>query len=495
MFKTKQLKAIIIGSGLAGLACAIRLSKAGWDVDVYESQATPGGKLQAKWIREYRFDLGPSVLTKPELITELFDLCGEEAGIHFQVKKPEKIFQYFFEDGTILQTYNDTNQTADSLSKSLGIDRTQILHYLKASEKIAQITTPVFLERSLHQAKNYFNNETLFGILHFGKIKAFQSLNQYHTSFFKHPKLIQIFNQYASYNGSNPYVAPGTLSVIPHFELNQGMFMPEKGIYAIVDSLFGLAKRQGVKFHFNKKVKEIFVHERKAKGIRIEEGKILGDVVISNADAWNTWKYLLPKEQFPSHIQSHERSSSMVVFYWGMKANFPELNLHNMFFSSNSQEEYRHIFELGQVYNDPSIYVNITSKEIKDDAPEGKENWFVMTTVPHINGQDWDELIPNIRKNVLSKLKRILKKDLESFIEVEEHLEPRIIESRYNSAFGSVYGYSSNSIWSAFLRQANFEKKIKGLYFCGGSAHPGAGMPLCLLSGKIAAELVQEKAG
>ncbi|MBX7180471.1 MAG: phytoene desaturase [Bacteroidia bacterium] len=489
------MKAIIIGSGLAGLACAIRLRKAGWDVDVYESQATPGGKLQTKWIGDYRFDLGPSVLTKPEFIQQLFELCGENADIHFRVKKPEKIFQYFFEDGTILQTYNDRYKTAESLSKSLGIDKNQLLAYLQRSEDIARITSPVFLERSLHQLKNYFNKETTYGILHFGKIKAFQSLNQYHLSSFQNPKLVQLFNQYASYNGSNPYVAPGTLSVIPHFELNEGMYIPENGIHAIVDSLYNLALRQGVKFHFNKKVSEIFVHERKAKGIRISEGKVLGDAIISNADAWNTWKHLLPKEKFPSNIQKHQRSSSMVVFYWGVNRNFPELNLHNMFFSGNSQEEYRHIFDLGQVYNDPSVYVNITSKEIKGDAPEGKENWFVMTTVPHLNGQDWDELLKNIRRNVLSKLNRMLKTDLEPLIEVEEHLEPRIIESRYNSAFGSVYGYSSNSIWSAFLRQANFEKSIKGLYFCGGSAHPGAGMPLCLLSGKIAAELVQEKSG
>jgi phytoene desaturase len=488
------LKAIVIGSGLAGLACSIRLRKMGWEVEVFESQPTPGGKLQSKRIGDYRFDLGPSVLTKPELIQELFEFCGEKVEEHFLIKRPDKIFQYFFEDGTILQTYNNPDKTAESLAESLVTDKQKIVAYLQHSKEIGDITSPVFLERSLHQAKNYFNKETAYGILNFGKIKAFSSLDAYNSSVLGHPKLVQLFNQYASYNGSNPYVAPGTLSVIPHFELNQGMYLPEKGIYAIVESLYQLALRQGVKFNFNKKVNEIFVSKGKAQGIRIEEGKLMCDAVVSNADAWNTWKYLLPKEDLPSNIKNHERSSSMVVFYWGMKTEFPELNLHNLFFSGNSQAEYHHIFDLKQVYDDPTIYVNITSKEIEGDAPKGKENWFVMTTVPHHAGQDWDSLLPLIRKNIIEKINRILKKDIAPWIEVEEHLEPRIIESRYNSAFGSVYGYSSNSIWAAFLRQANFERKIKGLYFCGGSAHPGAGMPLCLLSGKIAAELAQEKA-
>jgi len=488
------LKAFVIGSGLAGLACSIRLRKMGWEVEVFESQPTPGGKLQAKWIGDYRFDLGPSVLTKPELIKELFEFCGEKMEAHFRVKRPDKIFQYFFEDGTILQTFNQPEKTAESLGNSLGIDKQKILSYLAQSSEIGAITSPVFLERSLHQFKNYLNKETAYGIRHFGKIKAFSSLDAYNSAVLGHPKLTQLFNQYASYNGSNPYVAPGTLSVIPHFELNQGMYLPENGIYAIVESLYQLALRQGVKFNFNKKVNEIFVSKGRAQGIRIDEGKLMCDAVVSNADAWNTWKYLLPNEPLPSNIKNHERSSSMVVFYWGMKTENPELNLHNLFFSNNSREEYRHIFDLKQVYHDPTIYVNITSKEIEGDAPKGKENWFVMTSVPHLAGQDWDSLLPQIRKNVISKINRMLKKDIEPWIEVEEHLEPRIIENRYNSAFGSVYGYSSNSIWAAFLRQANFERKIKGLYFCGGSAHPGAGMPLCLLSGKIAAELAQEKA-
>jgi len=488
------MKAIIVGCGLAGLACSIRLRKMGWEVEVFDSQSSPGGKLQSRKIDEFRFDLGPSVLTKPELISELFELCGENPQDHLVFNRPEKLFQYFFEDGTVLQTFNNAEKTAKSLSDSLGVNKSIILSYLQHSMKIEKITSPVFLERSLHQIQNYFNKETAYGFLRFAQIKAFSSLDAYNSSALKHPKLVQIFNQYASYNGSDPYKAPGTLSVISDFELNQGMYIPEKGMYSIVESLYNLALRQGVKFNFNKKVNELVVHKEKVKGIRIEEGKLLADVVVSNADAYNTWKYLLPKKKLPRNIQNHERSSSMVVFYWGMNTENPELNLHTIFFSNNSQEEYRHIFDLKQVYEDPTIYVNITSKEVHGDAPPGKENWFVMISVPHDIGQNWDYLIPQIRKHILLKINRILKKDIEPFIEVEEYLEPRIIQSRYNSAFGSVYGYSSNSIWSAFLRQANFERKIKGLYFCGGSAHPGAGMPLCLLSGKIAAELVHEKA-
>jgi phytoene dehydrogenase-like protein len=183
----------------------------------------------------------------------------------------------------------------------------------------------------------------------------------------------------------------------------------------------------------------------------------------------------------------------MLVFYFGIKKTFPELTLHNMFFSQNSELEFKSIFETNDIYYDPTIYVNITSKECKSDAPMDCENWFVMISAPKNIGQDWNTLVSAARKQILSKLSRILKTEIEPLIVAEEHLDPRLIESNYNSAFGSVYGFSSNSVWSAFLRQSNFSRKINGLYFCGGSVHPGAGIPLCLLSAKITANLIKEK--
>ncbi len=465
----------------------------GYSVEVFEASNNPGGKIKEQLLGRYRFDMGPSVLTQPHLVEELFSLAKENPANYFTFKKPEHIFRYFFEDGTELNTFNESGKTIAELVSKLEISGDLINRYLNQSEEIYKITAPVFLERSLHQAKNYWNKETLHGMLNFGKIKAFQSLNKYNCESLRHPKLVQIFNQYASYNGSNPYKAPGTLSVIAHFEQNGGVFIPKDGIYSIVDSLYKLALRLGVKFQFGQRVEEILTENNKVTGIRTKHEIFKSSIIVSNADAFNTWKHLLSKHPIPKNIKTHERSSSMVVFYWGVKKKFPELCLHNMFMSENSEEEYRCIFEKKVLHPDPSVYVNITAKELPEDAPEGCENWFVMVSVPPIAGQDWDKLVEDCRRNILNKISKRLKTNIEELIDVEDCLEPRMIESRYNSALGSVYGFSSNSVWSAFMRQSNFSRTIKGLYFCGGSVHPGAGMPLCLLSAKITSGLIQER--
>ena len=142
------------------------------------------------------------------------------------------------------------------------------------------------------------------------------------------------------------------------------------------------------------------------------------------------------------------------------------------------------------MYKNPTVYVNITSKDNKSDAPKGCENWFVMVNVPSNTGQDWDSIITNVRRNILKKLSDSLSENIEDLIEFESVLDPRLIESRTNSYQGALYGASSNNKFSAFLRHPNFSQQISNLYFCGGSVHPGGGIPLCLLSGKIVSELI-----
>jgi phytoene dehydrogenase-like protein len=212
------------------------------------------------------------------------------------------------------------------------------------------------------------------------------------------------------------------------------------------------------------------------------------DLVISNMDIYPTYRKLLPKEKAPEKTLAQEKSSSAIIFYWGIKKQFPQLDLHNIFFSKNYEEEFKHIFNKNSLYNDPTIYVNISSKYLPSDAPIGCENWFVMVNVPPNSGQDWDNWIAVTRKNILTKLSRQLNQPIEDLIENESVLDPRLIEERTSSYGGSLYGNSSNNRNAAFLRHPNFSNKIKGLYFCGGSVHPGGGIPLCLHSGKITAE-------
>ncbi len=209
-------------------------------------------------------------------------------------------------------------------------------------------------------------------------------------------------------------------------------------------------------------------------------------------DIFSTYQHLLKDTKQPKRVLSQERSSSALIFYWGMNRSFPELDLHNILFSKNYKKEFDHIFEKKTLFNDPTIYINITAKDNPTDAPVGKENWFVMINTPGNFEQDWDQLKKEARENILKKIERILGVDVRSLIETESVLDPITIESKTSSHRGSLYGASSNSKFAAFLRHPNFSSQLKNLYFCGGSVHPGGGIPLCLLSAKIVGDLVSE---
>jgi phytoene dehydrogenase-like protein len=210
-------------------------------------------------------------------------------------------------------------------------------------------------------------------------------------------------------------------------------------------------------------------------------------------DVYHTYRKLLPQFKAPEKTLLQERSSSALIFYWGIKKEFNELDLHNIFFAKEYEKEFECLFKTKTLHKDPTVYINITSKYCKEDAPSGCENWFVMINVPANSGQDWDALIKEARISILKKLSRILRTEIESLIETEEILDPRKIEARTSSYQGALYGTSSNNKFAAFLRHPNFSNHFKNLFFCGGSAHPGGGIPLCLQSGRITAEIISKQ--
>lgn len=483
-------KAIIIGAGLAGIASAIRLAVKGYSVDVYETAAQPGGKLSEIRSGDFRFDAGPSLFTMPQYVDELFRLAGKNPEDYFRYKRLDTICRYFYEDGTRLNAYSDRNKFASEIEKNTADSAASVIVFLDKSEKIYQITNPVFLQRSLHKFLNYFNLTTLKSLLRFPQIDAFRTMNKSNSASFKDSKTIRLFNRYATYNGSNPYQAPATLNVIPHFEQHFGAYFPKGGMYSIVRSLADLAKLCGVKFHYNTYVDEIELKDRKVSGVRIGSEVHEADLVVSNMDIWYTYRRLLKNISAPEKILLQERSSSALIFYWSINRTFPELDIHNIFFTEDYENEFQHIWQKKDIYQDPTIYLNISSKIEAADAPPGCENWFTMINVPSNSGQNWDALIDEARRNIVSKLSRILKADISGLIIDEQILDPRKIDSQSFSYQGSLYGSSSNNQFAAFLRHANFTSKIEGLFFAGGSVHPGGGIPLALLSAKIVDGLV-----
>jgi len=481
-------KAIVIGAGIAGIASAIRFAVKGYTVDVFEANAKPGGKLTEISMNGFRFDAGPSLFTMPQYVDELFKLAGKKPEDYFEYIKLKEICRYFYEDGLRLNASTDLNKFAQQIEEKTDSTTTEIERFLNKSKTIYEVTHRVFLKRSLHKLKSYLHWDTLKSIFRFGQIDAFRTQAKANQSFFKDDRIAQLFNRYATYNGSNPYQAPATLNVIPHFEYHYGAFLPKNGMYGIVTALVKLAEELGVKFHYNKKVEEI-IHTNgnkpKISGIKVNDKIHFADAVISNLDIWFTYKNLLKEIPQPQKLLNQERSSSALIFYWGMDGNYSDLGLHNIFFTADYHKEFNSIWKDKTIANDPTVYINITAKHIRGDAPLDSENWFVMINVPANNNQNWDLLIKEARVNIIKKISRILNRNIEKDIISEQILDPRSIESKTGSYQGALYGNSSNNQFSAFLRHSNFSSKVKNLYFCGGSVHPGGGIPLALLSAKI----------
>lgn len=484
-------KAIIIGAGIAGLASAIRLSVQGFAVDVFEKNAYPGGKLSDFELNGYRFDAGPSLFTQPQNIEELFALAGEPIAEYFTYRKMPISCNYFYEDGTIVHAHADQHLFAKELANKMGETEQSLLTYLKRSERMYTDIGSVFLNHSLHKKSTLLKARVLKAVKATRLPYLLSTMNRMNTAHFKNPKTVQLFNRYATYNGSNPYKAPGMLSLIPHLEHNEGSFYPKGGMISITNALYQLALKKGVSFHFNTPVERIIQQEKKVTGVVVNHENINADIVVSNMDVYFTYKHLLGDPHKSKKLLKQERSSSALIFYWGIKKEFPELDLHNIFFAKDYQAEFDHLFRLKKMYADPTVYINITAKcEPGLQAPQGKENWFVMVNAPANVGQDWENYRAKYRAAIIAKLNRLLQTDIDPLIEEEQVLDPVLIESKTASFMGSLYGTSSNSKVAAFLRHPNFSKAIKGLYFVGGSVHPGGGIPLCLKSAKIMSEIV-----
>ena len=484
-----QRKAIVIGAGIAGIASSIRLAVKGYKVSVFESNSYPGGKLTAFNLGPYRFDAGPSLFTLPDLVDELFVLANKDPRNYFNYYTSKTACHYFFEDGTFLPFSSDQDKLLQDVERILEIDSTPLKNHLERSRYIFEKTRTTFLERSLHQTSTFLSKEILATVAAIPNLQIFTTMHKANEKGLNHPKLVQIFDRYATYNGSDPYKAPGILNIIPHLEHGIGTFFPTEGMHGITKSLVNLAEELGVRFHFDSKVNEIMITGKKVAGVKVNGVDHLADTVVCNSDVKPAYKYLMSSVKAPKKTMEQEPSSSAMIFYWGMKDSFPELDLHNIFFSENYKEEFSAIFDKGEVSDDPTVYVHVSSKLVPEDAPNGCESWFILVNVPSNGGQNWEEFRIRIREMVVQKLSRILKRDISSLIEVEDYLDPVRIEQRTSSHAGALYGASSNDRMAAFFRHPNFSK-VKGLYFVGGSVHPGGGIPLCLLSAKIATEMI-----
>lgn len=247
-------KVIVIGAGIAGLASALRLRAKGYEVAVFEANAYAGGKLHAFETKGYRFDYGPSLFTMPHYVEELFELYEESPKSHFDYYRKDTICNYFWEDGTTFSADADRAIFIQSAAKTFSESPRHLAKYLANSEKKYERTADLFLTQSLHKSKTYLSKEAIKGVLAMPYLDLHRNLNRVNEAYFTNPKLVQLFNRYATYNGSDPYSTPGIMSLIPQLEMKYGTYYPKGGMHAISQSLYKLAVEKGVTFKFNEQI-------------------------------------------------------------------------------------------------------------------------------------------------------------------------------------------------------------------------------------------------
>jgi len=482
----------IIGAGLGGLAASIYLAQAGVRVTVYDQNNDPGGKAGVICEKGFRFDTGPSLLTMPFVLRELFKHTGEKIEDYLTLEKLDILCRYFYPDRTVLNAYSDMKAFAGEIDRVSGDTAAAVKRYLRYCEKIYDRTANLFLFKDFRLIKNLLTPTAFTTLIKLNQIDPFRTMHGANSSFFNDPKIVQLFDRYATYNGSNPYSVPATLNIIQHVEYNLGGYIVKEGIHEIPKALMKIAKKVGVDFRFKSKIEEILHRAGTVYGIRTTDNEFGYHRILSNVDAGYTYSRLLSDTYGKDSRRyfKQEPSSSALVYYWGIKETNDVLGTQNIFFSKNYKTEFDEIFRKRECPADPTVYVYISSRYRPDDAPPGCENWFVMINTPHNTGQDWESETKRIRKTIQEKLSSFLRKDIGKRIILEHVLTPVLIERQTGSLYGSLYGISSNSRFAAFLRQPNKSSDYRGLYFCGGSAHPGGGMPLVMLSGKIAAERI-----
>lgn len=484
-------KVIVIGAGLGGLSSAIYLRKMGYDVEIFEKNSQVGGKVNEYNESGYRFDMGPSLITMPFVIKELIQFAGYKPDELIEFEEIAPICRYFYPDGNIIDAYSDVELMQNELAKLNQKDADNFPKFLDYSKKIYDLTSNLFLFDAFYSPDVIFRMDSLKTLLQINKIDPFRTVDEGVRRFFTDERVIQLFNRYATYNGSDPYKAPATLNIIPWVEYGLKSYYIKGGIFHLSKVLTKICDDLGIKINLNCEVTSLETKNNLIESIKVNNEKYKADIFLANSDVIETYNNLIQKNKSKYKYNKLEASISGYIGLWGVKGNYDDLKHHNIFFTENYKEEFETIFNKKQIYSDPTIYVSITSKKDKNHAPDNSENWFVLLNMPYLEGkQDFSK----VDESIFNKLNKF-GFDIKDKLDVKKDIDPNELYNLYRSNKGSIYGISSNDRNSAFLRPKNYSSEFKNLFFAGGSSHPGGGVPLVILSGKIAAKLINKKVG
>jgi len=492
----KQSNAIVIGAGFAGIALAIRLQSAGFTTKLLEKRDKPGGRAYVYQDAGFTFDAGPTVITDPSCLEELFELSGRKLSDYVDLIPVAPFYQLRWEDGFIFDYANDQNDLDRQISACSPEDVAGYQRFLAYSKevleegyiKLGHVPFPDF--RSMVRVAPQLI-----------RLESYRSVYSKVAQYIKDEHLRQAFSFHSLLVGGNPFTTSAIYALIHALERNWGVWFPRGGTGALVNNgLIRLFQDLGGEVILNSPVKLIETKDSKVTGVFCENGKSYpADIVVSNADVMHTYGSLLKNEPLAySTMKSLKRkrySMSLFVIYFGLKRQHPELKHHIVMFGKRYRELIQEIFKGPNLAQDFSLYLHAPSVTDPSLAPEGSSAYYVLSPVPNLNAAqiDWQVEGPKYRDKILDYLEEWILPNLKDDLVTCRIFTPEDFKDELNAYHGSAFSLEPILTQSAYFRAHNEDSKIEGLYLVGAGTHPGAGIPGVVGSAKATAGIILSK--
>lgn len=493
----------IVGAGLGGLAAACTLAARGHQVTVLERNERAGGKAAVLETGGYRFDMGPTILTVPSVLRRIFAEAGRRLEDALDLVPLDPQWRCFFETGDVLDLHADRERMRVAMRAAAGQECWDgYQRFLELATRFHQISEKYFFWRPIGSMRDTFDAGSTFRLSTLREVLSMRmgrTVSETIRGLIPDARVAQMLDHYTQYIGSAPDQSPAILCAIAHMQNTEGVWYPRGGTGAVARALLELARELGVEFRFGTGVSTIHIEGGRVTGVTTDRGDRLSfDSVVANSDIVRSHRELIDDREAARRFEqqrTYEPACSGVVLYLGLRKRYPQLLHHNFVFSRDPEEEFDSIYRRGQPAPDPTCYVCAPAVTDPTVAPEGREALYVLVHTPYLRpDHDWRKMLPAYRRVILNKLANCAGlTDLEDSIEVEHTLTPQDIHERYSVLNGAIYGLASHGRFTGAFKPSNRSRDVKGLYFAGGSAHPGPGMPMVMMSGWIAGDTLDRE--
>ena len=484
-------RAIVIGAGLGGIGAAVSLASKGWQVTVFEKNAHIGGKLNLLQKDGFSFDLGPSILTMPQVFEQLFSRAGKCFADYVEVQSPRPHWRNFFEDGNVINLYPSAAETIAN-TECLGPDDERDLErFLAYSQRLYESCESSYFNLGLDSVWEMVRHHGVLSSLR--DFDLWSSMDAGVGRHVRHRHLREVLDFFVKYVGSSAFDAPAVLNLLAHVQSAFGLWYVKGGLYRLALALRQLLQDVGVTVHLESEVAEIVHRGTRVSGIRLADGaQHEADVVISNMEVVPAHRRLLGESEWElRRFRRFEPACSGLVLHLGVDREYPHLAHHNFFFSGNTKEHFRSVFHKKELPEDPTIYLVAPARTDPTQAPAGCENLKILPHIPHVQDPPFSaKQYQALRERVLDKLERMGLEDLRRHIITEQMWVPEDIERLYYSNRGAIYGVVSDRWKNLGFKAPKHSDRFENLWFVGGSVNPGGGMPTSLLSGLQTADRI-----